>query len=73
MKRNELTKFHQQTSAEILMKVKDLRRQLADLVLKRGAQKLKNVKEPKNIRREIAQLLTIARAQELTQLEKETK
>lgn len=65
MKRNELIKFHQQTSAEISTKVKDLRRQLADLRLKKGAQKLKNVKQPKNIKRDIAQLLTIMKAKEL--------
>ncbi len=56
MKASELRK---KDKKELEKSVQDLRKKLSDLRFKTTSGKLKNVKEAGNIKREIAQMLTI--------------
>lgn len=69
MRRQDLVKFHQQTAAEIKVEISKLEKQLVELTMKKGLAQLKNVRQPKTIRHQIAQLKSIIRIKELAQQE----
>lgn len=69
MKRQDLTKFHQQTNNEIMTEIVKLEKQLVELTMKKNLAQLKNVRQPKQIRHDIARLKSIVRIKELTKQE----
>jgi ribosomal protein L29 len=67
MKRQDLTKFHQLSVSEIKTEITKLENQLVDISMKKSLAQLKNVRQPKNLRHDIARLKSIIRIKELTQ------
>lgn len=67
MKRQDLTKFHQQSISEINAEITKLQKQMVELSMKKSLAQLKNVRQPKTIRQDIARLKSIVRIKELTQ------
>ncbi len=66
MKRQDLNKFHQQSVAEIELEIKKLEAQLIDAKMKTALAQVKNVRQSKMIRHDIARLKTIIRMKQLT-------
>lgn len=69
MKRQDLVKAQQQTITELKVDIEKLEQKLVDLVMKKALSQLKNVREPKFIRHDIARLKSIIRIKELTNSE----
>jgi ribosomal protein L29 len=67
MKRQDLTKFHQLSVSEINTEITKLENQLIDISMKKSLAQLKNVRQPKTLRHDIARLKSIIRIKELTQ------
>ena len=69
MKRQDLVKIHQQTTTELKAEVTKLEQQLVDMTMKKALAQLKNVRQPKFIRHDIARIKSIIRIKELTNSE----
>ncbi|OGM57962.1 50S ribosomal protein L29 [Candidatus Woesebacteria bacterium RIFCSPHIGHO2_12_FULL_46_16] len=75
MKRRELVDLRKSEAKDLTSKVKEKKLELAKSRVKIVSGEEKNVKKVANLKKEIAQLLTIIREKELTQVEtkEETK
>lgn len=65
MKRNDLAEIKKINVSEIINKVKKLKNELSDLQIDKNMNKLKNVKDIKNKRRDLAQMLTVLQQKQL--------
>lgn len=66
MKRQDIDKLHQQNITELKAEVVKLEKQHTDLSMKKQLAQLKNVRQPKTIRHDIARIKSIIRIKELT-------
>ena len=65
MKKKELHDWRNKTSVEISKAVIEERKKFADLTLELANGKVKNIKEIRNTRKKIAQLLTLAKTSKI--------
>lgn len=70
MKKNELQKIRIKKTGEFKKMADKKKMELAKAIVERGAGREKNPKKAKNIRRDIAQILTILKEKELLEQEK---
>lgn len=74
MKRNDLVELKNLDATTLFDRVKKARVEMADLVMDKNMNTLKNLKQMKNKRRDLAQTLTILKQKEIiAQLEKGAK
>ncbi len=67
MKKNELTKLRSKKINELKKLAQDKKSELAKITAERKAVKKKKLKEAKNLRHDIAQMLTIIREKEIAE------
>jgi len=65
MKKKEIQDLRGKTQAELKKKAEDKRLELSKIVANLKASKEKNLKKAKNLRRELAQILTVLREKEI--------
>lgn len=65
MKKNEFVQIKGLNIAELMLKVKALKKELADLVLDKNMKKLKDLKTISKKKKELAQILTVIKQKEL--------
>jgi ribosomal protein L29 len=65
MKSQELKKLHQMTLPELQLEVEKKQHQLVELRIKKNTAQLKDVRQPKRVRQEIAQMKSIIRIKQL--------
>ncbi|KKQ51952.1 50S ribosomal protein L29 [Candidatus Woesebacteria bacterium RIFCSPHIGHO2_01_FULL_39_17] len=65
MKKKEIQDLRGKTQAELKKKAEDKRLELSKIVVNLKASKEKNLKKAKNLRRELAQILTVLREKEI--------
>lgn len=73
MKKGELTKLRTKKETELRKLVSDKKLLLARVIADVKASREKNLKKAKNLRRDIAQILTIFREKELIEQERKTE
>lgn len=65
MKRNELTQIKGLSIKELVIKAKQIEKEIADLILNKNMNKLKDLKAVSKKRKDLAQVLTIVRQKEM--------
>lgn len=65
MKKNELSQAKSETLQELRKKLKEKKQELAKVRLEISTGKIKNKRASKNLRKDIAQLLTLIREKEI--------
>jgi len=66
MKRQDIAKLHHQTIDELEGKVRELQTELVEIKMKLALDQLKNKRQPKNLKTDIARILTIIKQKQLT-------
>lgn len=64
MKRQDLVKYQQMSAVDLAAEIKKLENQLTEFSMKKSMAQIKNVREGKSVRHDIARLKTIIRAKE---------
>lgn len=65
MKKNEFIQIKSLDKKELKLKIKDLKKEIADLTLDKNMKKLKNLKQINIKKKDLAQVLTVLRQKEL--------
>ncbi len=73
MKKDKLTQFRTKNLKELVVEILKVKKELAQKKLEKEAGKLKNVGEVEKLKRDLAQLSTVAKMLELRQEYKKSK